>query len=287
MEFRAGKFSTADFLDQNDVGSDSHLRFMNWTVDNNGAYDYAADTRGYTYGALLEYDDRFWTVRFLEALMPKVANGLDLDWDLRRAHSENLEFELRPKIVNRQAALRFLFYGNHANMGDYEQAVAEYQQGLTPVPDVVATRQQGRVKYGFGLNLEQEVTKTVRAFLRMGWNEGQHESFVYTEVNSTLAMGADIDGTRWGRRHDGAGAAFVSNGISQAHQNYLALGGQGFLLGDGALRYGRETIFEAFYTAHLWRGLFGSVDLQSISNPGYNRDRGPVWVPSIRLHIDF
>jgi len=36
-----------DFFDMNDVGTDSHSQFLNWTVDNNGAYEYAADTRGY------------------------------------------------------------------------------------------------------------------------------------------------------------------------------------------------------------------------------------------------
>ena len=54
LELRAGKFGTADFFDVNSVGSDSHYQFMNWTIDNNGAYDYAADTRGYTYGVMVE-----------------------------------------------------------------------------------------------------------------------------------------------------------------------------------------------------------------------------------------
>jgi high affinity Mn2+ porin len=87
IELRFGKLSTVDFFDLNSVGSDSHLQFMNWVVDNNGAYDYAADTRGYTYGALIEYYDRLWAARFMEALMPTVANGMKLDWDLARARS--------------------------------------------------------------------------------------------------------------------------------------------------------------------------------------------------------
>jgi high affinity Mn2+ porin len=143
------------------------------------------------------------------------------------------------------------------------------------------------VKYGFGASLEQHISSDVTAFARWGWNEGQHESFVYTEVDQTVLAGADLAGTRWGRRLDKVGAAFVSNGISAVHQKYLALGGHGFLLGDGALTYGRENIVESYYTAHLWRGIFAGPGLQHINNPGYNRDRGPVWVAGARVHLEF
>ena len=287
LEFYVGKFSLPDFFDVNPVASDSHLQFLNWTVDNNGAWDYAADTRGYTYGAVAIFQDRFWALRFAEALMPKVANGLDLEWNLRRARSENVEVEFRPRLLrDRDTALRLLSFVNHADMGDYEQAVQLFVAGRTPTPEITATRQQGRIKYGFGLNFYQQLSGTVRSFARLGWNEGRHESFTYTEVNQTVSFGADWRGDRWGRTLDKVGAAFVSNGISRAHQRYLGLGGVGFLLGDGALSYGRETIFEGYYTAHLWRGVFGSFDLQHLNNPGYNSARGPVWVLAGRLHLD-
>lgn len=287
LEFRLGKLSTADFFDVNAVGSDSHLQFMNWTVDNNGAYDYAADTRGYTWGFIAEYHDRDWTLRLGEMLMPTVANGIQLDWDLSRARGENLELEVHHHLLpQREGAVRLLTFVNHANMGSYREAIDAFRAGLDPVPDVVAHRQQGRVKYGFGLNLEQEVGGPARAFLRAGWNEGNYESFAYTEVDDTIAAGVDVRGEPWGRPDDKVAAAFVSNGISADHREYLALGGRGFLLGDGALTYGRETIIEAYYTAHLWRGLFAALDVQYIQNPGYNRDRGPVLVGSVRVHAD-
>lgn len=287
LEIRVGKFSTVDFFDQNDAGSDSHLQFLNWTVDNNGAYDYAADTRGYTQGALVEYHDHGTVLRFAEARMPRVANGLKLA-SLWRAHAENAELELHPKLWPKRAtSVRVLGFVNHANMGDYRRAVELFLAGATSVPDVTATRQANAVKYGFGLNLLQEITPVLRAFVRVGWNEGRHESFVYTEVDQTVELGGDLRGTRWKRRNDKLGLALVSNGISRDHQRYLALGGQGFLLGDGTLTYGRETIVETYYTVHLWRGIFASADLQHINNPGYNRDRGPVWAPALRLHVDF
>lgn len=288
LEFRMGKFGAADFFDLNAVGSDSHLQFMNWTIANNGAYDYAADTRGYTYGAILEYQDRSWGLRFGEMLMPKVANSINLEWNLRRARAENLELEVRKSLLPKRAGtVRLLSYFNHANMGIYRQAVQNFLAGLTTLPDITAHPFRTTLKYGFGVNADQEITEDLRLFARFGWNEGQHESFAYTEVNQTIAMGGDFRGTKWGRKNDKVGLAFVSNAISKDHQTYLALGGHGFLLGDGKLNYGRENIFESYYTAHVWRGVFISPDLQHINHPGYNRDRGPVWVLSSRLHLEF
>lgn len=288
MEFRVGKFDLADFFDQNAYGSDSHMQFLNWTVDNNGAYDYAANTRGYTDGAILEYDDHWWGARFAEVLEPKVANGIHLDADIARSRSENFELEARGKqIAHRAGVVRFLSYLNHADMGNYEQANAEYLDHKTSTPDIIDTRHQGRHKYGFGLNFEQEITSDAGVFGRLGWSDGRNESFAYTEDDRTLELGGFVRGTSWHRRNDRAGIAFVANGISAAHQQYLALGGLGFLLGDGGLTYGPEKIFESFYTAHLWRGFFASFDLQHINNPGYNQARGPITVPGVRLHVEF
>ncbi|HKB09787.1 MAG TPA: carbohydrate porin [Vicinamibacterales bacterium] len=288
LELRAGKFGTADFFDQNSVGSDSHLQFLNWTVDNNGAYDYAADTRGYTWGAIVEYDDPRWTIRFGEMLMPKVANGLTLDWNIGRAHAENLEVELLTAAIRgRRGTARLLSYVNHANMGDYREAVQRFTLGNDALPTIENARQQGRIKYGFGVNAEQPLAAQLRVFGRWGWNEPHFESFAYTEVNDSLQLGVGAAGEPWRRPDDKGGIAFVTNGLSLDHQRYLALGGSGFLLGDGALSYGRERIVEGYYTAHLWRGLFAAVDLQRIANPGYNQARGPVLVASGRLHVDF
>ncbi len=288
LEFHVGKFSLADFFDLNTWGQDSHLQFLNWTVDNNGAYDYAANTRGYTDSAMVEFDDHWWTVRFAESLMPKVANGINLDANIARARAENLEFEARGKrIAHRAGVVRLMSYLNHADMGNYNAAIASFLAGKTPKPDIISTRRQGRHKYGFGLNVEQEITSQIGLFGRLGWTDGRNESFAYTEVDRTLELGGFSKGDSWHRPNDRAGVVFSMNGIVAAHQDYLALGGVGFLLGDGTLTYGHEKIFEGFYTAHLWRGLFASFDIQHINNPGYNKARGPVLVPGLRFHVDF
>jgi hypothetical protein len=293
FEIRLGKMSLADVFDLNSVGSDSHLQFANWTIVNNGAWDYAADTRGYTFAGILEYDDRIWSARYAIAVMPTVANGADLDWALRRASAQNWEFEMRKGLFaewlnpKREGAVRVLSYVNHAHMGDFRESVDQYLNGQVVTPDITETRKFGAVKYGFGLNTEQEVTDSLRLFARFGWNEDQHESFVYTEVGQTILFGGDYNGHCWHRLNDKVGVAFVSNAIKRDHQNYLHYGGLGFLLGDGNLRYGREDILEWYYNAHLWRGLFAMVGGTQIAHPGYNTDRGPVYVTTVRAHIDF
>jgi high affinity Mn2+ porin len=288
LEIRFGKFSLVDFFDLNTYGTDSNFQFMNWTLDNNGAYDYAADTRGFTWAAMVEYDDRRWALRFAEGLMPKVANGINLDADLGRARAENVELELHHLFLpKRDTVLRLLGYANHANMGVYSVAVADFLAGRTPTPEITAHPLQTTTKYGFGVNVEQPLTDWMGLFARWGWNEGKHESYAYTEVDETEQFGAGANGGKWKRKLDRAGLAFISNGISRDHQEYLKLGGLGFLLGDGNLNYGRESIVETYYTLHVWRGIFTSLDAQYIEHPGYNRDRGPVFAPALRLHLEF
>ena len=288
LEIRFGKFSMADFFDQNSVGSDTHFQFLNWTVDNNGAFDYAADTRGYTVGVVADYEDRNWGFRFAEALMPKVANGIDLVWRPWQVHAENFEYELRHGIIpQRPGVIRVLAFINHANMGIYRDAVTQFDKGLVPAPDITDHPWHVTRKYGFGINAEQNLTRYLTAFGRFGWNNGKTESFAYTEVDQTFEGGLSARGGLWRRRYDRVGLAVVSNAISKDHQTYLAKGGYGFLIGDGALTYGRENIVESYYTAHVWRGVYLAPGLQHVVNPGYNRDRGPVLIPSLRAHVEF
>ena len=302
FEFRAGKMGLPDILDVNGAGSDSHLQFTNWTVDNNGAWDYAADTRGYTYAFVTEYDDINWSARYAFALMPTVANGIDLQWNLHRASGQNVELEYRKtpfallpqRLINSKlkGTLRLLGFVNHGNMGDYrtqnaEALTARANGDPSAVPVITDHSLQSTEKYGVGLNFEQRLPANLRLFGRFGWNEGQHESYAYTEVDQTFELGGDVAGNRWGRPKDKAGIVGVSNAIKRDHQQYLALGGLGFLLGDGHLNYAREDIVETYYTAHNCRGLYTAFDVQLIAHPGYNQDRGPVAMFSVRTHVDF
>ncbi|MGC2639375.1 MAG: carbohydrate porin [Acidobacteriaceae bacterium] len=288
FEVRVGKMGANDFIDQNEVATDSHLQFLNWAVDDNGAWDYAADTRGYTVGGLVEYEDRNWSFRYGIFAMPTVANGIALDWAWSRARGQNWEYELRHSFVpGRKGTTRLLAYRNNAHMGNYRLAVDHYFAGLTLRPEITSVERFETPKYGFGWNNEQEITANLRVGTRFGWNDDQEESFAYTEVGQTVQVAADYAGERWHRAQDKVGVAFVSNAIKKDHQNYLKYGGLGFLLGDGRLNYGRENIVEGYYNWHAWKGLFYALDTQHIDNPGYNRDRGGVWVFSVRGHVDF
>ena len=294
IEVWVGRMSLPDLLDLNSIATDSHLQFLNWSIDNNGAWDYAANTRGYTDAAVFEYTDRDFTARYGIAAMPTVANGIDLDYAFHRASGQNVELEYRQGPLEmmdlfkkRHGALRILGFVNHANMGDYRVQNQKFLAGLTPTPEITAHAPATTMKYGGGANFEQEVGENGRVFAQFGWNEGQHESFAYTEIDQTIAVGGDYSLKGFGRKNDKLGLTFVSNAIKKDHQEYLKLGGLGFLLGDGKLNYAREDIVEAYDNVHAWKGLYYALDLQFVAHPGYNDDRGPVLVESVRMHVDF
>ena len=294
LEFWVGRMSLPDLLDLNSVGTDSHLQFLNWSIDNNGAWDYAANTRGYTDGLVLEYTDHDFTGRYGIAAMPTVANGIDLDYAFHRASGQNVELELRrgpaffyQGLKQRKGAVRLLGFVNHANMGMYRTQNALFLSGMGTHPEITAHAPASTVKYGVGFNFEQEVSANGRVYGQIGWNEGQHESYAYTEIDQTFAVGGDYSMKGHGRPDDKLGLTFVTNAIKRDHQAYLGLGGYGFLLGDGRLNYAREDIVEGYYNLHAWKGVYYALDGQFIAHPGYNQDRGPVLVESVRMHVDF
>lgn len=277
----AGRFTVTDFFDDNRYSHDPRTQFIGWAVMFNGAWDYPADVRGYTWGWVHELHMRNWSLRYASAAMPRVANGLRFDRRLFRNRGDVFEGEYRYAANKHPGTVRLLHYLNHANAGTYSEATK------LPVPDITATRRNGTLKYGFGLNMEQELTKDLGVFGRLGWNDGKTESFAFTAIDRLATLGFSLTGTRWRRPFDTVATEFTASGISGAHQAYLAAGGYDFLIGDGRLTYGPERISESYYNARLFPGFFAAFDLQHVSNPAYNRDRGPVWIPSVRLHLEF
>lgn len=288
LEVRIGRFSLTDFFNYNSVGTDSSHQFMNFAVDADASYDYPADTRGYTWGGMVEYQSKNFAARFVEAAMPTVANGMNLEWNAT-THGETYEVEHRHQVRGHAGVVRMYSYTNFAHMGSYRQAIQNYQLGMTPTPDITSSEVRGACKYGFGMNFEQEILPGFSIFSRLGWSEGLHETFCYTECDNTAVIGASLQGGKWGRKTDKIGIALVSDGLSGPHRQYLALGGLGMSIGDGALNYKRENILEMYYSCHLshWKGLYVGPDIQVIGNPGYNHDRGPVFVMGFRVHTDF
>lgn len=274
-----GKFSLVDLFDDNAYSHDARTQFMNWALMDNGAWDFAADTRGYTYGLATEMNRPRWAVRFAVVTVPKVANGMAMDGKIGKARSENLEYEHRQTLRGRPGAVRLMGYANHAHMGSYRATINTPEFHM----DITRSRQY-RLKYGFGVNLEQEIAKDVGVFFRYGWDDGHTETWAFTEIDRTYSGGLSFRGTRWGRKADRLGLAFVINGLSRDHADYLRAGGVGFVIGDGKLNYAHERIFETYYSLALGKGFFLSPDFQWVGNPAYNRDRGPVPIGALRLH---
>jgi high affinity Mn2+ porin len=281
-----GRFTVTDFFDNNRYTHDPRTQFMGWGTMFNGAWDYPADTRGYTWGWVHELHMRRWSLRYGGVAEPRTANGLRFDRRVFQDRGDVFEGELRFKRGGHEGTLRALSYLNHSRAGTYAEAI---QLGETTgvKPDIAATSRAGTLKYGFGLNVEQEIRKDIGVFGRLGWNDGKTQSFAFAVIDRLASGGISIDGRRWKRSSDTVAAALTVTGLSGVHALYLARGGFDFMIGDGALSYEPEYTFESYYRARLLEGVFATVDLEHVSNPAYNRDRGPVWIGSLRVHLEW
>ena len=280
-----GNLAVMDLFDNSALAHDARTQFFNWALTTHGAYDFAADARGYTWGAALEYFYDDWVVRGGRFMQPAVSNGLPLDKKILTHYGDQIELERAHTINGQPGKLRLLAFRNKANMGQFRDALLEAAiNGGTP--DVGKVRREN-IKYGFGFNLEQNLTPELNVFTRASWNDGVSETYAFTEIERSFSSGAAVKGILWGRHADMVGVAFVRNGLSRVHQEYLAAGGHGAFIGDGQLTYRPETIVEAYYSANVAKSTWITLDLQHIANPAYNADRGPVKVASIRLHTEF
>jgi hypothetical protein len=286
VEIMAGKFALNDMFDLNSYAGSTRLQFENWALWENTAWDFAADTRGYTNGVVISWIEPRWILRVASAQMPTFANGNIFDGRVLADRGDEAELTLLPG--DHGTVVRLLAFDNHGRMGNYGEALAIARQaGKTP--DIVADDKPARVKYGFGLNIEQPLADSgaTGAFTRFGWSDGATESFVFTEADQHASIGVQVAGARWARRDDRLGLAFFAHGLSSTHREYLAAGGLGFLLGDGKLDYGCECGMEAYYRVQIGRWVQISPDVQYIVNPGYNRDRGPATIVGFRLNARY
>jgi high affinity Mn2+ porin len=282
----AGRFTVTDFFDNNRYSHDPRSQFMGWGIMYNGAWDYPADTRGYTWGWVHEFHTRSWSLRYGSSAEPRVANGLRFDRRILRDRGDMFEGEKDWSVREHPGAIRLLGSLLHTDSGSYAEALrVAAQTGQTP--DVAAVHRPGTLKYGMGINLEQEIIKDVGVFARYGWNDGKSESFAFTAIDRLVQAGVSVNGGRWGRSGDTVATALTGSGISGVHREYLAQGGLDFLIGDGRLNYGPEYAWESYYNAKVHSGMFVGLDAQRVVNPAYNQDRGPVWIGSIRVHIEF
>jgi high affinity Mn2+ porin len=281
----AGKISVGDIFDTNDYAHDPRGDFLNWAIIDSGAFDYAADSWAYTYGAAAEWTQDWWTWRAGLFDLSREPNQAELVRGLGEYEVVS-EFEARTNFLDLPGKIKLLGYLNRGRMGDYNEAVA-LANATGAVPSTALVRVPGD-KPGIALNTQQQINGDLGAFLRLSMNDGSKEAYEFTEINRSLAAGLSLKGTSWGRGDDTVGAAFVIDGISKAAQTYFADGGLGILIGDGGLtRYGMEDVLETYYRAPILTWLSGDLDYQFIANPAYNRDRGPVSVFGAQLHAAF
>jgi high affinity Mn2+ porin len=282
----AGRFSNSDFFDDNNYSHDPRTQFMAWGLMYNGAWDYPADTRGYTWGIVNEFHTRNWSLRYGVTAEPSVANGGRFDRRLFVDQGQTFEEERRYSLRKHAGAVRWLQFMNRTRSGSYAEAVQLAEQTGT-TPDVQAIRRPGTLKYGTGLSFDQELTRDIGVFSRLGWNDGKTEDFAFTAIDRLAEGGVSVKGTSWHRKDDVVASAFAAAGISGVHAVYLAMGGLDFLIGDGKLNYAPEYLWESYYSAHVVRGFYATFDVQHYNNPAYNHDRGPVWIFGLRLHMEY
>jgi high affinity Mn2+ porin len=279
-----GKFSVPDIFDTNIYAHDPRNDFLNWSIVEAGSFDYAADAWGYTYGAAAEWYQGPWALRAGVFDLSIVPNSIELDHKFDQFQIV-YELEHRHELFGQPGKLAALGFVSRGRMGSFEEAIAFAQlNGTTPS---TADVRHYSSRTGASLNIEQQIMPNVGIFARAGFANGNVETFEFTDIDRTASAGLSLGGKLWGRPDDTFGIAGVLNGISSVHQAYLNAGGLGVLVGDGQLPHpGPEQILETYYSLPVgsWKV---TPDYQFIVNPGYNRDRGPVSVLSLRLRTQF
>jgi high affinity Mn2+ porin len=294
LTFTIGRFSPKDLFDNNAYANDPRRQFMNWAMMANVTWDYPSDALGYTTGIGIELNQPKWALRYGFFQIDRLRNAWTAedqfftfpaysgagDGSFFKSWGMAAEYERRYSLNAHPGALRFLAYLNQGRLGSYQAALS------VPGADITQTRAYRR-RYGFGLNWEQEITKSIGVFSRVGWNDGHNEAWMFTDINHSASFGISVKGDAWHRRDDTIGLAGVMSGISRVNQEFLAAGGTGVLDGDGALNYGWEKAFETYYDCKLSKNLRAALDYQFVADPAFNRDRGSVSVFATRLHWEF
>lgn len=285
-DLKVGKLALTDDFDQNRYANNNRTQFLNYDFLFNTSWDYAADTRGYSYGLVADFVQPRWKLAFGAFMEPTTANGADFDYIDMREFGYNLELTVKPNDAG--TVVRLLSFLNESRAGSYRDALT-LGQATDSTPDLLLVEKKGGIKFGFGLNFEQPLADKGETgiFGRLGWNDGGHESWNYVECDRDASLGVQASGVNWGREDDHLGIAYGVNGLSTAHKDYLAAGGVGILLGEGRLNYRLEQALEVYYNMQLGPYLQISPDFQFLQNPGYNGDRGPAEVYGMRAHVSF
>lgn len=279
-----GKMSVIDIFDSNLYSHDPRRQFMNWSLMTYGAYDFVADTKGYSKGMTLElyYDD--WVFRLGRFMAPTYSNGSTLNGAILTHYGDQFELQHNHTINGQTGVVRVLGFINREDMASFKDAI-NYGLQTGSTPDLTLVRKDQN-KVGFGINLEQAISNDIGIFARYSWNDGKEEEYSYTEIDNSLSAGIQVMGTSWKRPDDTLGIGFANNGLSSVNKQYLKMAGNTIFLGDGNLNYKDEQVLEAYYSIGFMNHFWATLDAQRIQNPGYNADRGPADFIGFRLHFE-
>ncbi len=288
-----GNFSTLDVFDPNRYAKDARTQFMNWGNWTYAAYDYAADARGFGWGFAGEWYKDEWVLRFGRMTGPRRPNELPVDWAIGKHYGDQIEVEHEHSLGGHPGKMRVLGWRSRAVTASFADALAWLNAHPNPGggtyagPDALfAVRNTEKIKYGLGVNVEQEVNQNAGFFLRAMQADGRTETYAFTEVDGSLSTGMLVKGNAWGRENDGAGISLARNTLSADRRSFLAAGGTSYFIGDGKLSYRPEVIFEGYYSFGFTKNTWLTADYQRIQNPAYNADRGPMHVYALRLHAE-
>ncbi|HKB95842.1 MAG TPA: carbohydrate porin [Rhizomicrobium sp.] len=280
-----GKFSVTDIFDTNSYAHDARGDFFNWGIVDAGAFDYAADAWGYSYGVAAEYSFAAWTLRGGLFDLSRVPNTTELESDFSQFELVG-ELERRIALFGQGGKIKLLGFVNRGRMGAYKDAVA--LAAFTGMPADTSLVRHYRSRPGAALNVEQGLSEDLGFFLRASLNDGSQETYEFTDMDQSISTGLSLKGAAWDRKDDTVGLAFETSAISRSARAYLATGGLGLLIGDGRLmHYADELVVESYYDVQICKGVDAALDYQIIANPAYNADRGPVSVLGVRLHGEF
>jgi hypothetical protein len=279
-----GKLATLDFFDHNRFSHDGRSQFQNFAIFSMGAYSYSADTKGYSYGAVVEWYQSDWILKGARLALPYVPNTQKLDYSLRSDYIDQIELTHHHEWLGQAGAVRALVYQQSASMGNYDVAV-QNADSTRGIPDVSLTRQAHSKSWGYGFNFEQGISPDWGVFGRLSWNPGNLETQT-VDISRSWSLGTVLKGSSWGRPLDAVGLAMAVNGLSTSQIGYLKQGGLSPFIGDGFINYKKEQIVEAYYSHQVQRHLNLTLDVQHIANPAYNSARGPVNVIGVRAHFE-
>jgi high affinity Mn2+ porin len=279
----AGKFSPSDLFDANKYAHDPRADFLNLSLWEAAAWDYPADSKGYTDGVAVEVNDPGWALRFGWFLEPRIANTRDLDPRFLKRYGTAAELELPHRWWGEPGTLRTLAFLNRAPMANYDQALA-LVAGTGAAPTLAPVRRD-KWKAGVALNLEQALTDELGLFSRLSWNDGRTEGWAFTDIRESASLGLSLKGKNWGRADDTVAIGAAVNDISRAEAKFFAAGGTGIFAGDGRINAAPEAVVETYYSLSLAPATL-TLDYQFVADPAFNQDRGPVSVVALRLHFD-